>query len=148
MNRNGSSPARDRRTDSEKDMRALLANYVKYAALVRFQEEALEEEDLDRFEDLAEARGAIQEELGDEPPPLPDPARLDVQSREYLEKVYENFRDAIQRDTKLQTRLKKLKKEASGDLESVNGRDEQLKGYLKRDEVDTGNRRSRLNVRL
>ena len=56
-------------------MRALLANYVKYAALVRFQEEALEEEDLDRFEDLAEAREAMQEELGDEPPPFPDPAK-------------------------------------------------------------------------
>ena len=53
-----------------------------------------------------------------------------------------------ERDTRLQTRLKRLKKEASTDLESMNGRDEQLKGYLKRDEVNTGERKSRLNVRL
>jgi len=148
MKPNGSPSVMDRRNRSEKEMRAILANYVKYAALVRFQEEALEEEDLDRFEDLAEAREAIQEELGTDPSSLPDPAKLDAENREYFEKVYESFRDAMRRDTGLQTRLKRLKKETSTDLESMNGRDEQLKGYLKRDEVNSGKRSGRLNVRL
>lgn len=148
MNRSRYLSSADRRKSTERDMRTLLASYVKYAALVQFQEEALEEEDLDRYDDLAEAREALQEELGDEPPPFPDPDRLDAENREYFERVYESFRDALERDTQLQTRLKRLKKEASTDLEGMKGRDEQLKGYLKGDEATTGHRKGRLNVRM
>jgi hypothetical protein len=129
-------------------MRSVLANYVRYMALIRFQEEALEEEDLDRFETLAEARGVLQEELGAGPPAFPDGEELDQERRDYLEGIYEHLRESVQRDARLQLRLKELKQGVSRDLEGMKGRDKKLKGYLEKDEAVTGERESRLNVRL
>lgn len=133
---------------STEEMRALLANYVRYATLVRSQEEALEEEDLDRFQDLAEAREAIQEEMGTVPPSFPEEEELDAESRQYLERIYENFRDTLLRDTRLRARLQQMKKDASQSLTTVEGRGRQLKGYLAREEDKTGEGSSRLNVRF
>ena len=112
------------------------------------REEALEAEDLDRFQDLAEAREAIQEELGTVPPSFPEEEELDSESRQYLERIYENFRDTLLRDTRLRARLQQMKKDASQKVTTVEGRGRQLKGYLAREEDKTGEGSSRLNVRF
>jgi hypothetical protein len=134
--------------DPDQETWSRLSNYVKYAALVKYQEEALEDEDLDRFEDLADARAAIQKELGQEPAPRPELETLDPKTRECFERAYENFREAVERDVRLQSRLTEMKQAASTEMEQANGRDQQLKEYLVRDEVPAGKSKGRLNIRL
>ncbi len=147
MSRPGPSGGRGSGKSSDQDMRALLASYARYATLVRSQEEALDQDDMDRFENLARAREEIQEELGDGPPPFPEVEELDSEAKRYLERVWENFRDALLRDTRLRARLQRMKKDASTNLKTVEGRGDQAKCYLAGDEANSGERVNKLNVR-
>ena len=147
MSRPGPSGGSGSGRSSDQDMRALLASYARYATLVRSQEEALDRDDMDRFEDLARAREEIQEELGDGPPPFPEEEELDSETKRYLERVWENFKDALLRDVRLRARLQKMKKDASTNLKTVEGRGDQAKGYLAGDEANSGERVNKLNVR-
>lgn len=135
------------RGDPNPDMRALLATFARYATLVRFQEAALENEDMDRFEDLAKAREAIQEEIGSGPPSIAAIDDLDSESQEYLEQVYEEFRDALLRDVRIRGMLQKMKKDATGSIKTVEGRGGQAKEYLSGEETNSGDRPSQLNIR-
>ena len=138
---------RSARDGSNPDMRAILTRYVRYATLIRYQEEALDREDLDRFEELAQARDALQEELKGAPP-IPDPDELDPDCREYLDRILENFRDTLHLDARLRARLQKMKNEASLNLKTMDGRGGQVRGCLEGDENKLGKQSGRFNVRL
>jgi hypothetical protein len=129
-------------------MKALLAMYARYADLVRFQEAALEKEDLNRFEDLARARQEIQAEVDSVNPSLLRGDTLDPESQMYLEKVHEELRDALLRDARIRSRLQGMKKDASTTLRDVEDRGGRAREYLTGDEVHTPRRSNQVNIRL
>jgi hypothetical protein len=126
----------------------MLASYARYFALVRSQEEALEAEDLDRFQDLALEREAIQDDLGDQPVHLPDPEAWDMETQEYLETVYDGFRQAVLRDRRIRAHLQTLKKKTGAEFSEVGSRGKKVKGYLETGGAVAESRPSRFNVRL
>ncbi len=136
------------RAAAARPMEDLLAIYARYATLVRHQEEALEAEDLQRFEDLARARKAIQEELGAGPPPPAEDEEPDQQTRALLERIHEELREAGMRDARLMSRLQEMKRDAREHVRTVDGRGKPLDGYLAGEKASRGEGRARLNVRL
>ena len=136
------------RRGTERDMASLLAGYVRYAALIQFQEEALEEEDLERFHELARERDVLQEELGEAPIGRMEAETLDAENRERLDRVHAALREAVLRDSRIRARLQAMKRGTSKEAGTAQHRAHKLKGYLERDEVGSGGRSRRLNVRL
>lgn len=130
------------------DLEDLLAIYARYASLVRYQEEALDEGDLEQFEELAEARRAIHEELGTGPPPLPSEEELDQRNRRLLEKVHEELRNAILNDVRLRAKLQRMKAGTREQVREVEGSGRRLDGYLAGEKASSGERSNRLNIRL
>jgi len=148
MSSGGPSGRRASGKEGKEDMKALLGMYARYASLVRFQEEALAEDDLEKFEDLARAREEIQEEVGSEPPAGLPEDYLDPEDKEFLEKVHEEIRDALLCDARIRDRLQQMKREASTNVKTVEGRGGQAKEYLTGDEARSADRPHQLNVRL
>jgi hypothetical protein len=114
----------------------------------RWKKKTWEEEDLDRFEELAREREEIQEEVGSGPPIVMPKDYLDPEDQEFLEKVHEEIRDALLCDARIRDRLQKLKKTASTDIKTMEGRGGQAKEYLTGEDARSTDRPHQLNVRL
>lgn len=148
MMRPGPGGSGSTRKGTPRDMPSLLARYVRYAALIEFQEEALEEEDLERFHELAREREELQKELDEAPGSGIEPASPDPGHREHLDRLYAALKEAVSADARLRARLQEMKRGTSKEVGAAQGRARELRGYLERDEVGSGSRSKRLNVRL
>jgi methylmalonyl-CoA mutase N-terminal domain/subunit len=148
MNRSASRGIPARPGESEEGSGSLLALYARYTELIRDQEEALDLENLERFEELARAREAVQEEVE---AVFQDPGRGAGSSHgaeEDLEALYDTLKEAVRRDRRLRERLQTMKRSASKSMDQVEGRGKGAKGYLARDAAAARDGSSRLNVRL
>lgn len=144
----GSSGSRGRHAARDQGFQDRLEAYARYAALVRGQEEALENDDLERFREMAEAREEIQRELGAGPHQFPEEGELDPENLELLRRVHADLRDAQSRDLRLRARLRDLRKSTSGEVRTVADRGGQIRQYLVGDNNPEDDSPARLNIRL
>ena len=132
-------------TTSPAGLAARLATLRRYAVLVLHQAEALEDENLERFEALAAERARIQEALDGDVPDWtgagsPAMARQIAQVRQALEA-------AQAADRAIQASLGHLRKSTAGEIRSMGAREPKLRRYLEEDGPG-GTGRSRINIKL
>jgi len=113
------------------DLLYRLAAYSKYVALVRAQEEALEDGDLERHAQLGEARQEIQNQLGDAPSGEElVVASSDPEASALVEQALSSLRSAMARDEGMRMTLEALKRETAGSIRSMESRRGQVHSYL------------------
>jgi hypothetical protein len=119
-------------SDSSGDgLRKRLAAYSRYVALVRAQEEAVENGDLERFAELGEAREEIQEELGDTPADGEIEVEAgDPQGKALVEWAMSELRSAMARDERIQRALDDLRREGAESIRTMESRKEHVDTYL------------------
>ena len=132
--------------DSQDSLRQRLAAYARYVALVRAQEEALEEGDLERHAELGEAREEIQSELGAAPSEHElSVASRDPEARALLEGTLSSLRSALARDERMRRNLASLRNETGGKIRTMGARRCQVHNYLQGSGAVTEPRESKLN---
>ncbi len=143
---NDGSAGRER--SSSEDLRRRLAAYSRYAELVRGQIRAVQEENLERFNELAEARERVQDELGASPPEPPSPHSLDPEGRALLEKMTAELREALAGDRELRALLSRERSLVASQLRAMSERGGNARRYLTGEAPSALGRPARLNVRL
>lgn len=136
-----------RKLDPE-EARQRLSLYTRYAGLVDAQVRALDSEDMDRFQDLAEARDEIQEALMEDDRPLPSAESLDSEGRKLLESARQGLRTALVRDEELRRRLTGLREETRKQLHTISRREGGVRRYVVDEEPSPEEGGRRVNVRL
>jgi hypothetical protein len=130
------------------EMRRRLGLYARYARLIEDQVLAVDSEDMDRFQELAEAREEIQEALAQDDGALPSAETLDSKDRRLLESVRQDLRTALARDQELRKRLMGLREEARTQLHAMSRREGGVRRYVADDGPAPGDEAGRINVRL
>lgn len=108
---------------------ARLAVYARYAALVAAQERALEDEDLETFDRLAEDRGNLEAGLPATVDPAPGPG---------THMAMEQLREALQRDRRMQARLRALRERTRADLKALGEAGDAARRYIRGEGGATG----------
>ncbi len=113
------------------DLLYRLSSYARYVALIKAQEEALEEGDLERHESLAKARQELQDELGE----LPSREELaaassDPEARTLMETTLSSLRSAMARDERMRSVLKELRDDTGGRIRTMARRKKPVERYL------------------
>ncbi len=128
-------------------LRARLAAYSRYAAVVQEQLRALEEEDLDRFSELSDHRAEIQEELASEAEDVSE-EEMDPETRALLDEARRDVGAAVAQDEEIASRLLRLRAEMGGQIRALSSQKGNARRYLTESEKSQGDRPARLNVRL
>ena len=129
-------------------LKTRLAAYSRYAAVVQEQLQALQEENVDRFAELADDRAEIQEEMDAVVGAIPLSDELDAEEREMLEAAQEELGRALEVDRDIEGRLVRLRAAVGGQIKALSERNGNAKQYVAESERSTKGRPSRLNVRF
>jgi hypothetical protein len=124
----------------ERGLEARIEGYVRYAALVRAQIQALERGDLDAFGTLLRQRDALARELGGAAPAGAEPAAGTAGHAAVLREALERCAEA---DRRLLERLHAMRAEARAGLRRLEERRSRIGAYLR-----GGPQAPRLDVRL
>lgn len=125
-----------------------LAAYSRYAEIVQEQLRALQEENLDRFIELADRRGAIQEEMEAGSGAIPHDVGLDPEEGQRLGGAKEALGRALAQDREIEARVLRLRAEVGGQIRALSERNGNAKQYVTESERSSEDRPHRLNVRL
>jgi hypothetical protein len=128
-------------------LKARLAAYSRYAAVVQEQLRALQEEDIDRFVGLADDRAEIQEELEAAPEEASEET-LDSEAPGLLEEARRELGVVVGIDREIEARLLRLRAEIGGRIRSLSSQKGNARRYVTEGESPPENRPPRLNVRL
>ena len=118
----------------------------RYATLVIHQARALEDDDLDRFQELADEREVLQEALDDA-----EPVELGLDSpgvQQLLNRAGTELRAAAEADASILARLGRTRRETATDIRAMEARGPQVRRYLREEESGRVTGRSRINIRL
>ena len=130
------------------EVRRRLGLYARYARLIDDQVLAVDSENMDRFQELAEARHEIQEALAEDEGSLPSAETLDPENRRLLESVRQDLRAALARDQELRKRLMGLREEARTQLHAMSRRQGGVRRYVADDGPAPRDGAGRINVQL
>jgi hypothetical protein len=114
-----------------------LSQYTRYAALVEEQEQALGDEDLERFERLAEEIALLQLQIG----------QPDAGEDEHVDDAVTLIREALARGERIHERLSEMRRDSAAEIRSMTRRRPQARRYV----TGAGGGReeaARLDVRL
>jgi len=128
-------------------LKARLAAYSRYAAVVQEQLRALEEEDMDRFSELSDHRAEIQDELASEAEEVSE-EDLDPETRALLDEARREVGAAVAQDQEIASRLLRIRAEMGGQIRALSSQKGNARRYLTESEKPQEDRPSRLNVRL
>ena len=133
---------------SQERLQTRLAAYSRYAAVVQDQLRALQEEDIDKFTELADERTTIQEELESASDVLPPEDELDPEGVQLLNGAKQELGKALVQDKEIEARLLRLRAEVGGQIRATSERKGNAKQYVTESERPSEERTHRLNVRL
>lgn len=125
-----------------------LSVYRRYADLVRAQLQALHEEDLSRFSELAEDRQRIQDELGQDAPGIPSPGEAEADGEVMVDGIRKELEEVLALDKDIQDRLVRMRGQVAAQLKDISSRRGSARDYLTRDSLSREDGNARLNVRL
>jgi len=125
-----------------------LAVYRRYADVVRAQLRALQEEDVSRFQELAEDRQKIQDELGQDAPGIPASGESEADGQVLVDGVRDELEEVLALDRDIQNRLVRMRGKVAAQLRDISTRKGSAKAYLTRDSLSEVKGNARLNVRL
>jgi len=125
-----------------------LAVYRRYAAIVREQFRALEEEDLSRFEELATDRQKIQDEMGQDAPGIPAPGQSDPEGAVMVDGIRNELEEVLALDREIQSRLVGMRGNLVTQMRDISSRKGSAREYLSHEPPPEPEQRTRLNVRL
>ncbi len=125
-----------------------LSAYSRYAALVQAQFLALQEEDLERYSDLARTRQVIQDGLDREPQDDIHPEPLDPEGQELLNETRAELGEALVLDREIQAILVRLRGQIGGQIKALSRREGKVREYITSADAALGQRSHKLNVRL
>lgn len=129
-------------------LKTRLAAYSRYAAVVQEQLQALQEEDIDKFAELAEDRSEIQDEMDAVVGTIPLSDDLAPEERELLLAAEEEVGQTISLDQEIEGRLLRLRAKVGGQIKALSERNGNAKQYVAESERSKEGRPSRLNVRF
>jgi cell division protein ZapA (FtsZ GTPase activity inhibitor) len=129
-------------------LKTRLAAYSRYAAVVQEQLQALQEEDIDKFAELAEDRSEIQDEMDAVVGTIPLSDDLGPEERELLKAAEEEVGQAVSLDEEIESRLLRLRANVGGQIKALSERTGKAKRYVNESEGPTEGSPSRLNVRF
>ena len=129
-------------------LKTRLAAYSRYAAVVQDQLRALEEEDVDRFGELADDRAEIQHEMDAVVGTIPLSEDLAPEERKLLEAAREEVGQAVALDQEIEDRLMRLRAGVGGQIKALAEQSGNAKQYVAESERAPEGRSSRLNVRF
>ncbi len=130
------------------EVRRRLDLYARYARLIDDQVLAVDSGNMDRFQELAEARDQIQEALAEDDGSLPSAEALDPENRRLLESVRQDLRAALARDQELRKRLGELREETREQVHAMARREGGVRRYVADDGPAPREGAGRINVRL
>ena len=123
--------------------------YARYTALVGMQEEVLDENDLDRFSELAEEKDTLQNELDASPvPTLPPLAHLEPDVARLVEEAAARLREAIAAEGRIGQRLHELRDETAQEIRNMDARESGVRSYVMRSQPESRPPSARIDVRL
>ena len=125
-----------------------LAVYRRYAEVVRAQLQALQEEDLSRFSELAEDRQRIQDELGQDAPGIPATGKSEAGGQVLVDGARDELEEVMALDRDIQNRLVRMRGKVAAQLRDISSRKDSARAYLTRDSLSEVEGNARLNVRL
>lgn len=128
--------------------KARLAVYRRYAAIVREQFRALEDEDLTRFEALADDRQKIQDEMGQDAPGIPAPGQSESDGTVMVDGIRNELEEVLALDREIQSRLIRLRGQVASQVRDISSRKGSAREYLSHEPTPEADQRGRLNVRL
>ena len=125
-----------------------LEAYARYAAVVRAQFQALQEEDVSRFSELAGQRQEIQDSLDEVDPQEPGAGPGDHQEEELLKGVRNDLVEVLALDREIQRKLTRLRGQVASQLRDISSRTGSAREYLSRDAGPEPTHGTRVNVRF
>jgi len=141
------SAASARSATPERSVEDRLEALRRYSTLVVHQARALEDDDLDRFQALADEREELQEAL-DEDGPVELTGHDSPGVQHLLDRTRTALQAAAEADAAILARLGRTRRETATDLRAMEAREPQVRRYLHEEESGSGAGRSRINIRL